>query len=34
VHGALRAYDLPDLVALAGRVQRLDSVDGAGVRLE
>jgi hypothetical protein len=30
VHGALRAYDLPDLVALAGHVQHHDPLDGAG----
>ena len=34
VHGALRTYDLPDLVALAGRVQRLEPVDGTGARID
>jgi dienelactone hydrolase len=33
VHGVLRTYDLPDLVALAGRVQQLEPVDAAGTRL-
>lgn len=33
VHGVLRAYDLPDLVALSGRVQQLEPVDAAGTRL-
>ena len=33
VHGVLRTYDLPDLVALAGRVQSVEAVDGAGVRI-
>jgi hypothetical protein len=33
VHGVLRTYDLPDLVALAGRVERLEPVDAAGKRL-
>jgi dienelactone hydrolase len=34
VHGVLRTYDLPDLVALAGRVQLLEPVDAAGTRLD
>jgi dienelactone hydrolase len=33
VHGALRVYDLPDLIALAGHVRSLAPVDGAGHRL-
>ncbi len=34
VHGALRTYDLPDLIALADHVQQLEPVDAAGKRLD
>jgi len=34
VHGALRVYDLPDLVALAGRVEIVEPVDAAGARID
>ena len=33
IHGVLHVYDLPDLVALAGRVKRLEAVDGSGARV-